>query len=123
MVPEDPFGTTQSDPPGLTITIDRGDDSQAGRIAVAGEMDGFNGVRVYEAVVDLVHRQRPARLAIDLAEVTFLDSGGIRCLLLCHADAEHADCRLMVVDAHPNAYRALRITGLLDFLGLVQRNP
>jgi anti-anti-sigma regulatory factor len=55
--------------------------------------------------------------------VTFLDSGGIRCLLLCHADAEHADCRLMVVDAHPNAYRALRITGLLDFLGLVKRNP
>jgi hypothetical protein len=59
MVPEDPSGTTQSDPPGLTITIDRGDDSQAGRIAVAGEMDGFNGVRVHEAVVDLVHRHRP----------------------------------------------------------------
>ena len=55
---------------------------------------------------------------MDLSGVSFLDSSGIRALLLCHADAEQASCRMTITDAHRMVYQVLEITCLLDHFGL-----
>jgi anti-anti-sigma factor len=72
---------------------------------------------VHEMISDVLSR-RASRIEIDLSGVTFLDSAGIRMLLMCHADAARADCELALVDPHPRVYRVLQITGLLDHFHL-----
>ncbi|MDI6104607.1 STAS domain-containing protein [Actinoplanes sp. NEAU-A12] len=87
-------------------------------IAAAGELDAINGAKVHQVVCEVLLQQRPRRIEIDLREVRFLDSAGIRTLLRCHADARRVNCELTLTDAHPTAYRALQITGLLAHFGL-----
>jgi anti-anti-sigma factor len=105
-------------PDSLLVDVHGGDDTQAPRIAVAGEVDMLTAPAVQEAVVDVLHHRHPRRIEIDLRGVTFLDSAGIRTLLMCHADARQEDCLLTVVDPHPRVYRVLQITGLLGFFAL-----
>jgi len=83
---------------------------------VAGEVDAVTGMQLHEAVVDVLNRHGPRRLEMDLCRVAFLDSAGIRTLLVCHSDAERATCQLRITDASPMVYRVLEITGLLDHL-------
>jgi anti-anti-sigma factor len=55
---------------------------------------------------------------LELHAVTFLDSAGIRALLMCHSDAEKAGCQLGLTRTPPRVYEVLNITGLLDHFGL-----
>jgi anti-anti-sigma factor len=109
--------TQQHPSPSLLVDIDRSDETRP-RVLVAGELDVLGGTDLHNLVIDLLGRQRPGRMEIDLRGVPFLDSAGIRTLLSCHRDAQQLGCRLTVTDPHPMAYRVLEITGLLDHLGV-----
>jgi anti-anti-sigma factor len=113
-----PLDTVHQDPGSLLVDVHGGDDTQAQRIAVAGEVDMLSAPAVQEAVVDVLHRRHPRRIEIDLRGVTFLDSAGIRTLLICHDDAQQENCLLTLVDPHPRVYRVLQITGLLGLFAL-----
>jgi anti-anti-sigma factor len=73
---------------------------------------------VHKAFIGAVRRHRPAIVEMNLRDVTFLDSAGIRTLVLCQADARQVDCRIMMVDTPPFARRVLEICGLLDHFRL-----
>src|ERR671921_748747 len=88
--------------PSLLITVD----PQRSGITVAGEIDSLNAAQLHAAVLGVL-RERPRHIEVDLRGVTFLDSAGIRTLLLCHTAAQHMNCRLTLTDAHPMAYRVL----------------
>jgi anti-sigma B factor antagonist len=103
----------------LLLDLDGGRDPDVPRVVLSGEVDALIADQLREAVVEVLSRQRPRHIEIDLDGVTFLDSAGIRALLGCHADAEQADCRLTVTAPRPGAYRVLEITGLLEYLGVV----
>jgi anti-anti-sigma factor len=108
---------THRDP--AAFVIDRPDSGTGTlRMALHGDVDALSGGQVQEAVVDVLHRQHPSRIEMDVREVTFLDSAGIRTLLLCHNEAERLNCRLTVVEAPHGVYRVLEISGLLDHFGL-----
>ena len=98
------------------LDIDSGGDGERWRLAVAGEVDAVTGTQLREAVVDVLRRHCPRRLEMDLRRVAFLDSAGIRTLLLCHSEAERVTCQLRITDASPMVYRTLEITGLLVHL-------
>jgi len=58
---------------------------------------------------------------LDLAGVTFLDSAGIRGLLLCLADARQMDCEFALRNTPTAVYPVLQVAGLLEHFGLA--NP
>ena len=92
----------------LLIAHDRSDDPKTRRITVAGEIDGLSGARLHRAVIDMLRRERPARIDINLRGVIFLDAAGKRALLLCRADAGRVDCELTLSDPHPRIYAVIR---------------
>jgi anti-anti-sigma factor len=64
----------------------------------------------------------PDRLVLDLRDVTFMDTSGIRLLVeLMRREAEGGPA-LVVVEAHPSVRRLLDIAGLTPQLRLV-RDP
>ena len=108
----------QDDELTLLIDVQPGINAGVPRITVFGEVDGPNAERLQKAVVDVLrHRQGP-RIDVDLQGVTFLDSGGIRALLLCQAAARQMDRRIVLLNPQPVVHQVLEITGLLEHFGL-----
>ena len=105
---------------GLPVLVDmqEGTTATGARIAVFGELDHDSAYPLERAVVHVLREQRPAHLELDLADVPFLDTGGIKVLLRCRADARQLDCRLAVTNAQPLVYRVLEIVGLLEPFGM-----
>jgi anti-anti-sigma factor len=98
----------------LTIELaDRGD-TGIPLVIISGEVDSFTADQLRQSVLAVLRQHRDTRIELDCRGVTFLDSTGIRTLVLCQAEAEQAGCHLTVVDPHPAVYQVLQITGLLD---------
>jgi anti-anti-sigma factor len=105
------------DQPSLLVDV-QCTDTDTPRMLVFGELDAVDADRLQTAVVDVLRQHRPSRIELDLHGVTFLDSAGIRALLLCQADARQVDCQIRLTNPHPMVYRVLQITGLLEHFGL-----
>ncbi|HEX6500754.1 MAG TPA: STAS domain-containing protein [Micromonosporaceae bacterium] len=90
-------------------------DSRRLRIFLYGEIDMATAHRA-QSVIDDALGGYPDRLDIDLGDVSFLDSSGITMLMGCWRRADGLGCRLSVVNARPNVYRVLQITGVLGVL-------
>ena len=88
------------------------------RISITGDIDRCTAYQVQQAVIQALRQQRPTTIEVDLDGVGFLDSAGIRALVLSYADAEQVDCRLTLVNACPLVHQVLDIAGLLDRFGM-----
>ncbi|MGW5265915.1 STAS domain-containing protein [Microbispora sp. NPDC004025] len=93
------------------------------RIIACGEIDIGTAGHLYRAVLDVLRRQRPDRIEVDLARVTFLDASGVRALLMSRDAAAEVGCRLTVVEPGRMARRVLEIVGLLETFGLAAVPP
>ena len=90
------------------------------RLSFAGEIDLSNAATFADVVLDAM-RQQPHRLVqVGFAEVSFLDSSGIRALLDCWRSAQAQGRRLAVTEVRPPVRRVLEITGVLDLLGAAE---
>ena len=85
---------------------------------MVADVDALSGDQLHNDVGDVLREMRPAHIELNLRDVTFLDSAGIRALVICHADAEAAGCRLRLTDPHPMTYTVLKISGLLAHFGI-----
>jgi anti-anti-sigma factor len=83
-------------------------------LRVHGELDTVTADRLLEAVE--AWPERVTTCVVDLHDCDFLDSSGIRALLLCqrHLDSGHGTVRLVGVSAHIE--RVLRIAGVHEVL-------
>jgi anti-anti-sigma factor len=88
--------------------------SLAGRpaLAVRGELD-IAGVDEFERSLAAVESEQPPVLVIDLREVTFLDSSGLRTLLAAERRAKSDGRRLVLVRGPEPVHRVFEIA-LLD---------
>jgi anti-sigma B factor antagonist len=93
------------------------------RMVVFGDVDEVNAARLHRDLIDVLRHHRPTRIEMDFHAVPFLNSVGIRVLLLCEADARQLGCGITITDPHPAAYRVLQLTGLLDHFGLTDWQP
>jgi anti-sigma B factor antagonist len=84
-------------------------------VALVGEIDLACDERLRQVLTDVV-AGHPARIVVDLTDVAFLDSTGIRQLVIAANAASEFGCRLVV--RHPTATieRTLEICGLRDLL-------
>ncbi|XVQ84091.1 STAS domain-containing protein [Microbispora siamensis] len=93
------------------------------RIIACGEIDISTSGRLYSGVLEVLRRQRPSRIEVDLAGVTFLDASGVRALLMSQTAAAEVGCRLTLVKPGRMAHRVLQIVGLLETFGLAALPP
>ena len=98
------------------LTLDLADRDDGGVvITVVGEIDSSNCDRLQ----DLLREQATGAAAVDvdLAGVTFIDSSGLRALLVGQQAISGADGSLRVTNPSDNVRRLFEITGLTDRLG------
>jgi anti-sigma B factor antagonist len=87
-------------------------------LTMRGEIDFTNAANLTTAIRAAVADERPARVRVDLAEVTFVDSSGIGVLVSSMRAAGEVGAGFVVEHPIPNVFEQLRITGLLDAFGL-----
>jgi anti-anti-sigma factor len=89
------------------------------RLALAGEFDLSNAAQVEDALKE-IEQERPPLLVLDLRELTFMDSTGLRVMVSADARARDDSRRLAVVQGPEPVHRVFRITGLDDHLEMVE---
>lgn len=84
-------------------------------IVIDGELDA-GGSEWFGACVSAVLKKGPGLMAIDARGVTFLDSSGLRSLLLARAAADNAGVSFRIDDPSPELRRFIERTGLRSLL-------
>ncbi len=100
----------------FTVQIRAEDDIPV--VAVTGEIDLSNEDVIQAEISDQLDR-RPPLLVIDLREVTFLGSAGIRLLISNHLTATGSGIRLPVVAGHRAVLRPLKVSEVDQVLELI----
>ncbi len=88
------------------------------RLVLAGELDIATAPRL-EAALDEARGQGPAEILIDLADVPFIDSSGLRSLIAAVERADANGGRLSIAGAGPQALRLFELSGAETRLPLV----
>lgn len=95
---------------------------QATRIVPAGELDIATTPALEQAIADATC-EPGAALVLDLRELTFMDSTGLRTLAQTNARAEDNGFTLSIVRGPRQIERVLEISGLGPLLPLVDAPP
>jgi anti-sigma B factor antagonist len=96
----------------LEITIDRdGDDV---RLIVSGEVDLESSRALSEALSEVVSSRQ---VSLDLTGVGYMDSTGLRTILVAKEELERAGGNLNVVAASNIVNRLIEISGVSELLG------
>jgi anti-sigma B factor antagonist len=93
----------------LRWSVRRGGDEV--EVAIAGEMDLATTGPLGQAL-GLVLDAKPVTVSLDVAEVSFLDSSGIRCLVGAAERAAEVGSHLVVRNPTPMVLRVLEICGV-----------
>jgi anti-anti-sigma factor len=102
-------------PGGLSVEQTVGDGVVT--VTLVGELD-LASVPVLEQRLEAIERERAGRIVIDLAGVSFIDSSGLRVLLLAAGRAREGEYELRLTQPTDAVRRVLEMTGALDLLRL-----
>ena len=87
-------------------------------VALSGELDISTAPEVERELARL-DRQDPPRVVVDMRDLTFIDSTGLRIILAADSRARRAGRQLQIVPGPPSVHRVFRIALLdkrLDFV-------
>jgi anti-anti-sigma factor len=101
------------------LKIETREDGDVAVIALAGEFD-LAGVEKFEAAFAKLEAGAPGTLVVDLGELNFMDSSGLRSLVMADQRARKAGRRLAIVPGPPAVRRVFEITQLDGRLDLVE---
>ena len=97
----------------LTVVVDRDDPVVVVRLR--GEMDLGSTGRAKESL-DAVVADQPPAIVVDLVELEFIDSSGIRALLAAAKAAEAHGTAFTIRAPRPSVRRVLEIAGVGDLV-------
>jgi anti-sigma B factor antagonist len=86
-----------------------------GRVVISGELDINSAPRLIAMIHDLAHPP-VRRVDLDCEGVTFLDSTGVRALIVARNDAAHIGVDLVLVQPSRAVTRVIEMTGLAGYL-------
>jgi anti-anti-sigma factor len=98
----------------LTVDVRVGDDGA--RVQLSGDLD-LSSSPHFEQALARVLATPPPRVTIDLRELAFVDSCGLRAILTAQRECEQASCALTLI-AGEQAQRLFDLTGVSDSLPL-----
>lgn len=87
-------------------------------VPIAGEFDMAREVELVEVVIGL-DLDPSTMVRLDMSEVTFVDSAGLRGLLKAQAYLEGRGCGLELLRPNDQLRRIIDITGLADVVAIV----
>ena len=82
------------------------------RISLRGEMDHHNAVAVRGEIDDLIYRERPCRVAIDLSEIGFMDSSGLGFIMGRYALLQKLGGSLVLENPNERIVKIFELAGL-----------
>jgi anti-sigma B factor antagonist len=100
----------------LQIETNVSPDGSEATMRVAGELDMTTADQLTSEFGKLLQNGCGC-LQIDLSEVSFLDSSGIKALLLCWQESSEVGKEFRVVGARPMARRVMSVSGVGAVLG------
>jgi anti-anti-sigma factor len=103
------------DPP-LRVTAERRGDTV--HLLLSGELDIASAHWIEEALRD-AEAEGPSLILIDLRELQFMDSTGLRTILAADARAREAGRRLVIVQGDENIQRVFQVTRLYERVEIV----
>lgn len=89
------------------------------QLVLSGEFDLSSAAQIEDVLKEL-EEGRPEVLVLDLRELTFMDSTGLRVMVSADARARDDSRRLAIVQGPEAVHRVFRITGLDDHLEIVE---
>ena len=89
-------------------------DDSPDRLKVVGVVDSHTAGQLRDAIQS--HGHTDSDLVLDLADVDFIDSSGLRIIVNAHSELEAAGRRLVLTHTSPAVARLLEITGLHEHL-------
>jgi anti-sigma B factor antagonist len=95
-------------------------DADGLRLVVRGDLD-LASTREFERAVAAAQRSTPTTMIVDLSELAFLDSRGLRAILAAREVCEQQGCQLRLI-AGEQSQRLFDMTGLSDSLPLISRD-
>ncbi|GIF06922.1 STAS domain-containing protein [Actinoplanes siamensis] len=87
------------------------------RLTLAGELDGEEADNLHAGFAELLARHPGRPIRIDAGDLMFLDSSGIRALLICRVRARAAGVRLSITEISKIGFQVLQVSGLLGAFG------
>jgi anti-sigma B factor antagonist len=96
---------------GLDLDVEYVDDNTT-LVRVIGELDLSTSERIENDLLRLIHEGLGRRLVLDLSELTFLDSTGLRALWRTRQHAQMAGAQLYLSAASDAVMRVLKVTKL-----------
>jgi anti-anti-sigma factor len=99
--------------------IDRDVDRGAPRLRVSGELDLATAPRLEDAVGTLVEANHE-RLVLDLGDLRFVDSSGLRAIIVLHERSEREGWSLEVVRPPGRLLRVFQISGIDEHLNFIE---
>ena len=87
-------------------------------VTLGGEFD-LAGVEQFDSAIGKLEANAPQTLVIDLSELEFMDSSGLRALVMADQRARQRERRLAIVPGPPSVRRVFEITRLDDRLDLI----
>lgn len=104
-------------PPPFEVTTSRINGSTY--VAVRGELDIATASQLHEVLV--AEAAKGGMLVLDITGLEFIDSSGIRVLVVAWQEAQSDGQRLRLTQTTPPVMRALDLVGLLDDLPFLGR--
>jgi anti-anti-sigma factor len=91
-------------------------------LRLVGELD-MSTIALLQQVADGLIRDERAEITLDLRELAFMDSTGLRALLQLHGYAQANDANLTLVPGPDPVMRIIRIAGVEDSFEFVDEPP
>jgi anti-anti-sigma factor len=88
------------------------------RLALTGELDIAGAARVEQAL-ERIERELPATIVLDLRELAFMDSTGLRVIVAADSRAREQARRLVIVRGSDTVQRIIEMTRLDERLEIV----
>ena len=99
----------------LKLSVAPADDETV--VTVSGELDMSTAEQLSDAITDQL-RQGPARIVIDLTQLTFCDSLGLGTLVVLSRTARNQQTYLLLRNPSPFFSRMLDVTGVREGLNI-----
>ena len=95
-----------------TLTVN----PMTGGLVVAGEIDSST-IEVLRGQIKKLE-VGSSDIVLNMSEVQFIDSSGLRVIIEAHQDAEKTGGRLIIAEPSPVVARLFEISGLADYLNI-----
>jgi anti-sigma B factor antagonist len=102
------------------LTLTTSQEQEAVRVTLAGELDLSSALTFDEQLRRIEEEADERAVVLDLEDLRFMDSTGLRLIVNAHQRSLKAGRRLAIVHASKAVRRILRLTGMLDRLNVVE---